>query len=296
MKAKKYLKGGQVKLDANKDGKISGKDFSMLRKGMKKYQKGGKAPEGEINLGSTIASKKRMTLGEAEEMNRRTTKNYGKDPASIRSGYASMDRRLDEAEQSRREARARAGNKYYDGDGGGAARREKAYADELEARSYAKMAGEKVDAYREKSKKERAEKGLKAVDTYNKSTAKMKKGGKVVKYQEGGKSVRLPEVVVTGKKGKGLRERTVVGRGMSGEDYTKRRSELQAEYTDAYYTKNNRKPGTPISAIDKSMIADKVRMQLQKEGMTERGVTSKETGKRLSPEMEQQYRDRTNRR
>ena len=42
MKAKKYLKGGQVKLDANKDGKISGEDFSMLRKGMKKYQKGGK--------------------------------------------------------------------------------------------------------------------------------------------------------------------------------------------------------------------------------------------------------------
>jgi len=42
MKAKKYLKGGQVKLDANKDGKISGEDFSMLRKGMKKYRKGGK--------------------------------------------------------------------------------------------------------------------------------------------------------------------------------------------------------------------------------------------------------------
>jgi len=118
----------------------------------------------------------------------------------------------------------------------------------------------------------------------------------IKKYQEGGKSVELPEVVVTGKKGKGLRERTVVGRGMSGEDYTKRRSELQTEYTGAYYTKNNRKPGTPIPAIDKSMIADKGRMQLQKEGMTEQGVTSKETGKRLSPEMEQQYRDRTNRR
>lgn len=28
---KKYLKGGQVKLDANKDGKISGADFKMLR-------------------------------------------------------------------------------------------------------------------------------------------------------------------------------------------------------------------------------------------------------------------------
>jgi len=31
-KLKKYLKGGQVKLDANKDGKITGTDFMMLRK------------------------------------------------------------------------------------------------------------------------------------------------------------------------------------------------------------------------------------------------------------------------
>lgn len=29
---KLYLKGGQVKLDANKDGKITGDDFKMLRK------------------------------------------------------------------------------------------------------------------------------------------------------------------------------------------------------------------------------------------------------------------------
>lgn len=31
-KMKKYIKGGQVKLDANKDGKISKDDFEMLRK------------------------------------------------------------------------------------------------------------------------------------------------------------------------------------------------------------------------------------------------------------------------
>ena len=31
-KMMKYLKGGQIKLDANKDGKISGEDFMMLRK------------------------------------------------------------------------------------------------------------------------------------------------------------------------------------------------------------------------------------------------------------------------
>lgn len=39
-KMKKYLAGGQVKLDKNKDGKISGQDFKM----MKKYQMGGQMP------------------------------------------------------------------------------------------------------------------------------------------------------------------------------------------------------------------------------------------------------------
>jgi hypothetical protein len=33
---KMYLKGGQVKLDANKDGKISGADFKMLKLKKKK--------------------------------------------------------------------------------------------------------------------------------------------------------------------------------------------------------------------------------------------------------------------
>ena len=42
MKAKKYLKGGQVKLDANKDGKITGEDFKMLKG--KKMMGGGKMP------------------------------------------------------------------------------------------------------------------------------------------------------------------------------------------------------------------------------------------------------------
>ncbi len=33
---KKFLSGGQAKLDANKDGKISGKDFALLKKKKKK--------------------------------------------------------------------------------------------------------------------------------------------------------------------------------------------------------------------------------------------------------------------
>ena len=34
-----FLKGGQVKLDANKDSKISGKDFALLKKKKKKKKK-----------------------------------------------------------------------------------------------------------------------------------------------------------------------------------------------------------------------------------------------------------------
>jgi len=38
-KKKEYLKGGQVKLDMNKDGKLTGADFKML--GNKKMMMGG---------------------------------------------------------------------------------------------------------------------------------------------------------------------------------------------------------------------------------------------------------------
>ena len=36
----KMLKGGQVKLDKNKDGKISGADFKMMKNGGKMMSKG----------------------------------------------------------------------------------------------------------------------------------------------------------------------------------------------------------------------------------------------------------------
>jgi len=41
-KKKKYLKGGQAKLDMNKDGKLSGADFKMLGNKNKKMMMGGK--------------------------------------------------------------------------------------------------------------------------------------------------------------------------------------------------------------------------------------------------------------
>ena len=56
-KGKKYLKGGQVKLDKNKDGKISGADFKMMKKGKKKkggtkdmYKSGGFLEPGIENI------------------------------------------------------------------------------------------------------------------------------------------------------------------------------------------------------------------------------------------------------
>ena len=51
----KMLKGKQKKLDANKDGKITGDDFSMLRKNknvrMQKKDAMGEAPEGMVDGG-----------------------------------------------------------------------------------------------------------------------------------------------------------------------------------------------------------------------------------------------------
>ena len=43
MRPKKYLTGGQVKLDKNKDGKITGEDFKLMKAKKKKgmYAKGG---------------------------------------------------------------------------------------------------------------------------------------------------------------------------------------------------------------------------------------------------------------
>lgn len=45
---KMYLKGGQVKLDKDKDGKITGKDFKMMKAKKKKYADGGKVSPKEV--------------------------------------------------------------------------------------------------------------------------------------------------------------------------------------------------------------------------------------------------------
>ena len=60
----KYLKGGQVKLDANKDGKLSGEDFKMLRGG-KKMKSGGKVVKYQKGGELTVAQKKAKKASEA---------------------------------------------------------------------------------------------------------------------------------------------------------------------------------------------------------------------------------------
>ena len=61
------LKGGQAKLDKNKDGKIDGKDFAMLKKKKKSTKKrvkamGGGSMKKRMNMGGS-AMKKRMKRG-----------------------------------------------------------------------------------------------------------------------------------------------------------------------------------------------------------------------------------------
>jgi len=63
------LTGGQTKLDKNKDGKIDGKDFAMLKKKKKATKKrvkamGGGAMKKRMNMGGS-AMKKRMKRGGA---------------------------------------------------------------------------------------------------------------------------------------------------------------------------------------------------------------------------------------
>lgn len=140
--------------------------MGYMKKGGKVYQSGGEVPKGEIDLGKTAASKYNLTLKKAEEMVDRVEKNYGRDESDVRTGVKAIDDRQDRIESNRRQARARAGNKYYDGDGGGRARREKAYNDALSERVLLRM-------------------------------GYMKKGGKVVKYQKGGANPTPTERTMT---------------------------------------------------------------------------------------------------
>lgn len=62
----KYLKGGQVKLDANKDGKLSSEDFKMLRGG-KKMKSGGKVVKYKKGGELTVEQKKAKKAAEARK-------------------------------------------------------------------------------------------------------------------------------------------------------------------------------------------------------------------------------------
>lgn len=61
-KKKEYLKGGQVKLDMNKDGKLTGADFKML--GNKKMMMGGMInADKEFMYGGMMKSDKKYMAG-----------------------------------------------------------------------------------------------------------------------------------------------------------------------------------------------------------------------------------------
>ena len=124
---------------------------------------------------------------------------------------------------------------------------------------------------------------------------KYKKGGKIVKYQGGGKSVMLDDVVVKGKKGAGVREQGVVARGKTGAEFTKHRNELIDQFTADYIRKMKRHPDYKLNSREMSDVMDKVRTQMYKDGYQETGVIRKDTKERLSPAMEKAAKDRLRR-
>ncbi len=108
------------------------------------------------------------------------------------------------------------------------------------------------------------------------------------------KTTNLPEVTVVGKKGKGLKETTEVGKGYSASDYSVERKRLTKEAKNAFNTKNKRAPGSKIGSADMSAIRDGVRTTLSKTGYTEGGVRRKSDNTRLTSEQESQYKRRVN--
>lgn len=108
------------------------------------------------------------------------------------------------------------------------------------------------------------------------------------------KTTNLPEVTVVGKKGKGLKETTEVGKGYSASDYSAERKRLTKEAQNAFNTKNKRAPGSKIGSADMSAIRDGVRTTLSKTGYTEGGVRRKSDNTRLTSEQESQYKRRVN--
>lgn len=114
MKAKKYLKGGQVKLDANKDGKISGEDFKQLR-GRKEMKKGGKVVKYSKGGKNNPTPTERTTT----EDERRQTTAMGNQPSASYKGYEKKEtpkQALERFEKTRlMESLTNSGKKYPTG-------------------------------------------------------------------------------------------------------------------------------------------------------------------------------------
>ena len=94
----KYLKGGQVKLDANKDGKLSSEDFKMLRGG-KKMKSGGKVVKYKDG-GLTVAQKKAKKAAEAAKKQ------------ELQDKFRKADSRVTREAKQRTEASSKVQKKY----------------------------------------------------------------------------------------------------------------------------------------------------------------------------------------
>ena len=114
--------------------------------------------------------------------------------------------------------------------------------------------------------------------------------GKTPKAQNG---IKLDEVVVTGKKGAGVKPATVVTRGKSGEEFMAKRKELVA--AEMAKLQKGKAPGYKPTERERSDAMDNVREELAKQGYSEQGIIRKDTKTRLSAEDEAYAKERMGR-
>jgi len=98
MGGKMYLKGGQVKLDKNKDGKITGEDFKMM-KAKKKYNKGGSVDR-SYDKGNPTPTERTLTPDEVRIAGTSENQGYSNPYAKVNKPVTAKDI-LEKTEMSR---------------------------------------------------------------------------------------------------------------------------------------------------------------------------------------------------
>ena len=111
----------------------------------------------------------------------------------------------------------------------------------------------------------------------------------VVEMKSAAKQTQLNEVVVTAKKGKGVKDTTEIAGGKTMDEYLAKQKVDRASATAAYNTSQNRPPNSKVSTRERSDINDSVRESYAKTGVTKKGARFKDTMEPLSAKQQASY-------